>query len=105
MDALPTSANRDAMGSRSFRWRSLTPSQAQAIAYARHAGVDAGVLAKQYGVSARTIYRAAEYGRASFKVVRLAGWWAEFCLTHLGPMRMTPWYADSQATDQDEAGT
>jgi len=84
-------------GRRGFKWRALTPSQAQAIARARTAGVPVDQLAREYGVSTRTVQRAAAYGRAEYTVVRVAGWRAEFVVTHVGPMRMTPWYADPEA--------
>lgn len=89
-------AARDFSSAKTFRWRALTPSQAQAIARAVAAGVKVSVLAAEYGVSTRTIYRAARYGRADYVTVRLSGWRAEFVLTHLGPMRMTVWYADPE---------
>lgn len=77
----------------SLRRRALTPAQCRAVATARDQGVSAVVLAAQYGVDRRTIYRSAEYGRWPVERAVVGTWWAEFFVTPDGPQRATEWMA------------
>ena len=73
--------------------RKITPSQAHAIATAMLTGADAQALADAYGVSKRTIYRYARYGRTRWARVVVGEWAAEYVITEYGPIRCTPWVA------------
>jgi DNA invertase Pin-like site-specific DNA recombinase len=74
-----------------FRYRALTPGQAGAIRAAAKSGVRALLLAAEYGVSVRTIYRTLERSGCSVHLVRLDDWRAEFEMTDEGPVRVTSW--------------
>ncbi len=83
--------SRDTSGA-GYRWRSLTPRQIEAVRASKAQGVSARALAGAYGVCVRTIYRALRTD-ASFVVVRVGDWHAEFLLTDDGPVRCTAWWA------------
>jgi hypothetical protein len=72
--------------------RALSPAQCQAVAAALGNGVAAADLAAEYGVSKRTIYRAAILGRDEWIEVTAGDWVAQFVLTQYGPVRCTAWY-------------
>ena len=80
-----------------FKFVVLTPSQVGAIAAALANGAPPAALARQYGVSVRTVYRCRERARCAWAVGTVAGWRAEFALTGMGPVRMTPWYPSEGA--------
>lgn len=75
-----------------YRYRRLTDDQAIAIRAAAELGVPKGDLAREYRVSARTIFRT--IARASEDVVELrAGEYrAQFALTDVGPVQLSPWF-------------
>lgn len=74
------------------KYSALTPSQMQAVAASLDNGVRTTELADAYGVSVRTIQRTRNRSRAPWTSVSVAGWSAEYIVTDLGPIRMTPWY-------------
>lgn len=79
---------------RGYRWRKVSPDQAQAIRAAFLAGVNYRELATAYGVSSRTIYRIVD--RASteeYHVVHVAGYSAPFGIGDEGPVQLGPWVA------------
>ena len=86
-------SDRDGPFGRGYKWRRLTPAQCRSISIACSAGVAVTALAAEYGVSTRTIYRAASYGRQQWQEVRVGDWKAEFVLSELGPVRCTAWVA------------
>lgn len=86
-------ADRDLLNKSLLR-RALTPSQCRAVAMAFDQGVRAVVLASQYGVDRRTIYRSIKYGRQPVARAVVGDWWAEFYLPPDGPpTRATEWMA------------
>ena len=74
-----------------FRFSKLTPEQEAWIRAAWYDGMRASVLASQYGVSTRTIYRAIHRTACSLHPVVISGWGARFRLEHDGPIQMEPW--------------
>ncbi len=78
-----------------YVWRALSHEQTLAIRKARRNGVRVRCLAAEYHVTARTIYRALERDGCEVLPVTVDGWRAEFEMTDEGPVRVTPWFADS----------
>jgi len=76
-----------------YRYSALTRGQVLAVRAALRAGVRARVLADEYGVGVRTIYRAAVGDLCPVVRIEIGDWWAEFEVPQLGPVRVTPWYA------------
>jgi hypothetical protein len=75
-----------------FRYRALTFGQTIAIRSAAHSGVRAHLLAAEYGVSVRTIYRTLARSGCAVHQVKLGDWCAEFEMTDEGPVRVTSWF-------------
>jgi len=73
--------------------RKLTPEQEDAIRAAYDAGVRAWSLAKQYGVTVRTIYRTIHRAERETHRVELAGYHALYEVGEEGPVQLTPWRA------------
>ena len=73
--------------------RRLTPEQCRAIAKAyRPWHLPATQLAREYGVSERTIRRALSYAHEETETVYLQwGYKATFRFGELGPVQLTPW--------------
>jgi predicted DNA-binding protein (UPF0251 family) len=74
-----------------FRWRRITPAQAQAIRHDHARGATLAVLAERYGVHVRTIARTLNRARREAHRVTVAGW---TCLVEFeddGPVQITPW--------------
>ena len=91
------SGDVDRVGS-GYLWRRITPAQADAIVRARAAGVPATTLAKEYGVSVRSIYRAiADLANQQPITVTVASWRAQFVIRPEGPVRVTAWHANAEA--------
>ncbi len=76
-----------------YLWRALTPSQCAVVREALASGVRARDLADAYGVSVRTVYRAARAARLPIVTVQVADWSAEYIVTDDGPVRCTSWAA------------
>lgn len=85
MSADAVDFNRDA------HRRALTPAQTQAVGRSLAAGVSPVTLARAYGCSVRTIYRARHAAQLEWQRVVVGEWAAEFLLTEYGPVRCTPW--------------
>lgn len=76
-----------------YHHRRLTAAQTRAIASARAAGVPAGVLAREYGVAPKTIYRAVRRAAEPTATVDVADWRTTYALTDEGPVQVEPWRA------------
>ena len=74
-----------------WRYQKLSPEQEEAVCRALMDGVSAPVLALQYGVNRRTIYRAAHRSLWRLYPVEIEGWRARFRLEDDGPIQMEPW--------------
>ena len=85
--------DHDSLWGGGYLFRALTPTQTTAIALARGAGISPVVLAAEYGVSTRTIYRACRYAAQRRVTVTVAEWEAEFIVGDEGPIRVTCWNA------------
>ena len=79
--------------------RRLTPLQDCAIRQDLDLLGSASMLAERYGVSVRTIYRAAARAGETTRRVTVAGWWATFRLTDEGPTQITMWHPTKEALD------
>ena len=81
------------LGGAPFRWRALTPEQAMRCRQAVIDHVDLNAIANEYGVSRRTVYRAARRAVEPMAVVEIFGYKATFVLSaeEYQPIRMTPW--------------
>lgn len=73
--------------------RTLIGRQQRLVAAALDNGVSAVELARAYGVSVRTVFRARERAREQWTEVVVGDWRAQFVLTDEGPVRVTPWWA------------
>ena len=74
-----------------FRYQRLTPAQSAAIRAARLARVSATQLAREYGVSVRTIHRITVREAEARVSVRVADWSAVFAITSEGPVQVDQW--------------
>lgn len=74
-----------------YRHQRLTFAQARAIAKALDAGVPARVLAREYGVDPRSVYRAAQRADEPSAVIDVGAWRTTFLLTDEGPVQVEPW--------------
>lgn len=90
---MTANGDHDAVGV-GYLWRRMGPHQAIACAEAHRQGVPVLTLAREYGVSRRTIYRAIERAPQRIVGVRVEDWHADFAITDDGPVRMTAWHAN-----------
>jgi hypothetical protein len=82
-----------------YTFRRLAPDEDFAIERALGQGVAAATLAFAYGVSIRTIYRAAARAGEPTRSVTVAGWRASFRLSDEGPIQLTQWHPTKEALD------
>jgi DNA invertase Pin-like site-specific DNA recombinase len=75
----------------SYRFQRLSEDQYDAIHKALAAGVRHADLAREYGVSVRTIYRVG--ARARNPVIRtvVGPWTTRYAITDVGPVQIEPW--------------
>jgi transposase-like protein len=75
-----------------YRFQRIRPDQARAIALAHRSGAaTAPQLAREYGVTARTIFRVLRRAEAMTTTLRAGPWRAAFALTDEGPVQIEPW--------------
>lgn len=82
-----------------YAFRRLTPDEDIAIERGLSQDVAATTLAFAYGVSVRTIYRAAARAGEPTRRVTVAGWRASFRLSDEGPIQLTQWHPTKEALD------
>lgn len=71
--------------------RTVTLDQEVAIADAFRSGTRAKVLAKQYGLNVRTIYRAIHRAERHAMWVTVGDYWAPFAYGDEGPIQLGTW--------------
>lgn len=84
-----------------FRYvpRRLTDEQAAAIRQALEGGVRARLLARSYGVSLKTIYRARHRAEEPVQSIRIGDWTGRFAITDEGPVQVEPWRPAPEVLD------
>ncbi len=78
------------VGERLVHYRKLSPAQEVAIRKARGDGCSVHDLAREYGVTARTIYRTLERRERPHRTFTYDDWSATFEMTDEGPVAIGP---------------
>lgn len=81
------------MRDRDATMRLLSPEQEAEVRAAFDRGVRAVVLASQYGVTRRTIYRTIHRTDRDIFRVKVGGYHATYEIGAEGPIQLTPWRA------------